>query len=92
MDSSDFPSGWKPAPGDSIEGKIVDLDVRHGEYDPYPVVTLETSRGAVAVHACHEVLRNELARRFSARSAIGRASFIRRGCQRTCRGLRPCCQ
>lgn len=64
MDASNaFPEGWRPQPGDSIKGKVVDLDVRDGAYGRYPLVTLETDRGQVTVHAFHEVLASELARR-----------------------------
>jgi hypothetical protein len=61
--NNDFPEGWKPSPGESIKGEVVDLDVRAGEYGKYPIVVLETDGGRVAVHAFHEVLQSELARR-----------------------------
>jgi hypothetical protein len=58
-----FPEAWRPSPGDSIEGAVTDLAVRDGgEYEPYPIVTLDTN-GGTAIHCFHEVLRNELARR-----------------------------
>jgi hypothetical protein len=62
--SSPFPESWRPRPGDSVKGKVVDLDVRDGEYGQYPLVTLDTAdRGQVTIHAFHEVLASELARR-----------------------------
>jgi hypothetical protein len=59
-----FAAGWKPKQGDRVEGRIVSLDTRQGEYEPYPVVTVESEDGtATAIHAFHDVLRGELAKR-----------------------------
>jgi hypothetical protein len=59
----DFATGWRPKAGDRIEGRITSIDVRHGEYEPYPIITIVDEGGEpVAVHAFHDVLRNELAK------------------------------
>jgi hypothetical protein len=54
------PTGWRPKPGDTISGVVTDLAVCHGEHGSYPLVELD---GTTNLHAFHEVLRNELARR-----------------------------
>lgn len=57
-------SGWRPDPGARIAGKVVDIATGDGGYGPYPIVTIVTGAGdEVAVHAFHQVLRTELARR-----------------------------
>src|SRR5436190_3311625 len=59
----EFAEAWKPAPGDKLVGKVVDLSERESAYGRYPIVTVETAGGEeIAVHAFHEVLQNELAR------------------------------
>jgi hypothetical protein len=58
----EFAPAWKPAPGDKIVGTVTDLTTRDGEYGRYPIVTLNTGTGEVALHCFHEVLANELAR------------------------------
>jgi hypothetical protein len=58
----DFAPAWKPAPGDKVVGTVTDLTSRDGEYGTYPIVTLNTGDGEVALHCFHEVLANELAR------------------------------
>jgi hypothetical protein len=54
--------GWRPAAGEKVVGTVVALDEREGAYGSYPIVTLNTAEGEVALHAFHEVLANELAR------------------------------
>jgi hypothetical protein len=54
--------GWRPNPGDVAEGKVTEISEYDGGYGSYPVVTIETDEGKVALHAFHTVLRNELAR------------------------------
>ena len=61
---SDFPTAWRPEPGDTVTGTLLNVEA----IDPngngvYPVVTLKTDGGDIAVHAFHTVLRRELARR-----------------------------
>lgn len=62
-------TGWRPSPDDVVEGTVVEVDERTGEYGSYPVVVLEVGDGAeVAVHGFHCVLKNELAK---LRPAVG---------------------
>jgi hypothetical protein len=59
-----YAEGWKPSPGDRVQGVVTDVTATDGGYGVYPVVTLRTPDGSeVAVHAFHTVLRKELARR-----------------------------
>ena len=59
----DWADAWKPDPGELIEGVVVEITTRDGEYGSYPIVTLELVDGERrAIHAFHSVLRNELAR------------------------------
>jgi hypothetical protein len=61
---SDYPTGWKPDPGASITGQVIDIATGDGGYGVYPIVTLRTEQGdEIAIHAFHTVLRTELARR-----------------------------
>lgn len=65
---TEFPEAWRPQPGDTICGPIVKIATAHGWQDrPYPIITLRTAtldrEQDIAVHAFHEVLRNELAAR-----------------------------
>lgn len=62
-DDGTFAAGWKPKAGDRVEGRITSLDIRHGEYEPYPIVTITNGEEAVAIHAFHTVLKNELSKR-----------------------------
>lgn len=61
--ANDYAAGWRPNPGERIKGNIVDIATGDGGYGPYPIVTLDTDDGEKAVHAFHQVLRTELARR-----------------------------
>lgn len=54
------PEGWRPNPGDSITGKVLDLTTGQGDYAKYPIVTLQTKDGEVNVHAFHHTLKNRL--------------------------------
>ncbi len=62
---NEFPTGWRPEPGDSIAGTVTDISTGQGAYDPYAIVTIKPDAGGpeIAVHAFHTVLRRELARR-----------------------------
>lgn len=60
---ADYPTAWKPKPGDKLVGTVVDISEREGTYGPYPIVTVRTAEGEeFAVHAFHEVLSGELAK------------------------------
>lgn len=66
---------WKPAPGDTLIGRVTELDTRVTVHGEYPLVVLETEDGRlVGVHGFHTVLKSELARR---RPAIGDRIGIR---------------
>lgn len=59
--NQEFAPAWRPDPGDTIIGRVVDLQQRTGDWDPYWVVTLELDDGErEAVHAFHFVLAEEL--------------------------------
>lgn len=63
-EETSYAEGWRPNPGDEISGKVIDISVGQGSYEPYPIVTLEDEGGTqMAVHAFHGVLQGELARR-----------------------------
>lgn len=62
-ESTEYAQGWRPTAGDKVAGAIVDIAATDGGYGIYPIVTLRTDSGEVAVHAFHTVLRRELARR-----------------------------
>lgn len=64
-DENDFAAGWRPEQkGDKAAGRVVDITVGQGGYDPYPIVTVENDAGEqTAIHAFHTVLRGELAKR-----------------------------
>lgn len=58
----EYAPAWKPDAGDKIVGIVSEISEREGTYGVYPIVTLRTEDGELAVHAFHEVLQNELAR------------------------------
>lgn len=61
---ADFPQAWRPEAGDAIKGTVVSVTLSPDfGYGPYPIVTLKTDGGERAVHAMHQILRTELARR-----------------------------
>jgi hypothetical protein len=56
-----FAQGWEPNL-DIVEGAVTSIDIRRGEYEPYPVVTIVPDDGkSLAVHAFHTSLKNQLA-------------------------------
>lgn len=57
--------GWKPAPGETLSGTVVDLyDSSPGEYGEYPIMEVATNDGEIiAVHAFHTTLKSALERR-----------------------------
>lgn len=56
--------GWRPDPGDKIQGTIVDITTRDSEYqdDTYPVLEIKNELDGeyIAVHAFHSVLKREI--------------------------------
>jgi hypothetical protein len=62
---SDFPEAWRPEAGDKIKGRVVSVAMGPDfGYGPYPIVTITDTTGAErAIHAMHQILRTELARR-----------------------------
>jgi hypothetical protein len=59
-----YAAAWRPDPGDKIAGKVVAIVMGPDMgYGPYPIVTLDTSEGEQAIHAFHQILRTELAKR-----------------------------
>jgi hypothetical protein len=58
------PQGWRPQPGDSLVGTLIDVEERESDYGGvYPMLIIETDDGdEVAVHCFHTVLKNEVAR------------------------------
>jgi hypothetical protein len=59
---TDYAPAWRPNPGDKVIGTVTALDVRDGTYGSYPIVTIDTGDGELALHCFHEVLANELAK------------------------------
>ena len=62
--NSDGAAGWRPEPGDTLIGEIIDLSERTGDYEPYPIVTVQPEGGGdpVAVHAFHSVIKREVSK------------------------------
>lgn len=55
------PEPWKPEEGDSVLGTVLEVNMRDGGYDEYPVVALETEDGReMEVHAFHTSLKNDV--------------------------------
>lgn len=62
----EFAPGWRPEPGDTIQGIVDDLDERDGGYGTYPIVTVRRITGPdgaetlstdrVAIHCMGTVL------------------------------------
>jgi len=67
--ASDHAEGWRPIVGEIVTGELVSVDETDMGYGLYPVLTLRREDGShIAVHAFHEVLQSELAKR---RPAVG---------------------
>jgi hypothetical protein len=59
----DFAEGWKPEPGDVLEGRITGIDTGTNDYGSYPIVTVQREDGTSgAVHCFHSTIRGQLAR------------------------------
>jgi hypothetical protein len=57
-----YAPAWKPEPGDKVAGIVVDQSEWDAGFGRYPILTLRTEEGEIAIHAFHEVLQSELAR------------------------------
>lgn len=74
-DEFGYADAWRPAAGDTLRGKVVDLDTGHSGYGSYPIVTIKSEEGGrFAVHGFHTALRNRLA---AIRPSIGDRLSIR---------------
>lgn len=62
--NADYPEAWRPDPGESILGEVVEISSRETEYGRYRIIVLKRDGdGArLAIHAFHQVLEQELAR------------------------------
>lgn len=55
--------GWQPVEGETVTGRILDIDVTTGTFGRYPVVDIELDDGVVSCHAFHDHLRRKLSSR-----------------------------
>lgn len=54
-------TGWRPNPGDSIVGQVVDIGEGTSEFGTYPLITVDTpSKRLIGIHAFHTVLEREI--------------------------------
>jgi hypothetical protein len=61
--------GWNPEEGDTLIGAVISIKASSpNEYGIYPIVTVATENGNVAVHCFHSILKNAL---LEARPAVG---------------------
>lgn len=64
---SDFPAAWRPDQDDekTVKGRVVGVSMSPDfGFGPYPIVTIKNAAGAeIAIHAMHQILRTELAKR-----------------------------
>lgn len=57
-------TAWRPEPGQKLSGTVVALDESTNfKGDPYPIVKIDVGGTITTVHALHEVLQQELAKR-----------------------------
>lgn len=71
--------GWKPEPGDSVNGKVIAIEKGFSNYtnDFYPIVTLQRDEDSpINVHCFHAILVEKLK---TFRPAIGERVIITRG-------------
>lgn len=65
--SADFPAPWRPDQEDeaTIKGRVISVNMGPDfGFGPYPIVTIVDSSGTErAIHAMHQILRTELAKR-----------------------------
>jgi hypothetical protein len=56
--------GWRPEPGDTIVGILVDITEGEGDWGPYPLLSIKTLDGElVGIHCFHTVLKKEVTRK-----------------------------
>lgn len=57
----DYAEGWKPEPGDEVEGRVTAIDTRDAGRGPYRIFTVADalSGAELAVHASSAVLRSD---------------------------------
>ncbi len=55
-----YADAWRPAEGDILLGYVSELGIGNSKYGDYPILTVQTADGALAVHAFHTVLRDKL--------------------------------
>jgi hypothetical protein len=59
--SDDFAMGWQPEVDVPLSGTVTAISEREGKYGNYRIVTAEKDDGeAIAIHAFHSVLAQEL--------------------------------
>lgn len=57
----DSAEGWLPKDGDTLIGTIVGIKPSNGnQYGIYPIVTVATAEGNVALHCFHQTLKDPL--------------------------------
>ena len=64
-DLRDYAAGWRPQPGDTVQGRIAGWDEGVSSYNgkAYPILIIEARDGQrTAVHAFHSVLADQLAK------------------------------
>ena len=58
----EYAEAWRPAPGEKLIGRVVEIGMRNGEFGGYPILTVKRDDGVeLALHAFHTVATNELA-------------------------------
>lgn len=71
--------GWRPQPGETLEGTLVALEKREGDYGAYPCLIYRTDAGEyVAVHAFHSILKDEYAKLHAVAQTTGQPMIGRR--------------
>ena len=53
-------TSWRPAPGETITGRLERVSQHNAGYGVYPVLEIATESETVTVHAFHDVLKAEL--------------------------------
>lgn len=53
--------GWRPEPGDTLTGRVMEIDSGSSEFGVYPLLTIRKTNGQeVAAHCFHTVLQNRI--------------------------------
>lgn len=69
------PEPWKPEPGDTLVGTVIEVTTRESEFGVYPLIGVMTEDGGeYYLHCFHTVLTREIARR---RPKIGDTIAVR---------------